>query len=301
MKVSVIIPTYGTTKYLEKAIQSVINQTISDWELIIIDDNNPGTDERKKTEEIILRYSDDSHIRYIKHEVNKNGAAARNTGIALARGDYIAFLDSDDEYMPNRLEKCLQVLENERNLRIKATYTGCEFRRDGKTYRKKTNVQSGNYLIETLACTFQFCTGSNIFIKHEAIAELKGFDETFIRHQDYEFLVRYFEMYDIVAIQEVLVIKNNDNLNLPSPVIMCSVKQQFLNKYTEIINNLPIASRNFIYSAQYYDLAAAFLDVGNITEAKAYMNKSKDYGSCGVKGKIKLYLKRMLCLFRGGK
>lgn len=300
MKVSVIIPTYGSAKYLEKAIQSVINQTISNWELIIVDDNNPDTDGRKITEGLILRFLDDSRIRYIKHEVNKNGAAARNTGIALARGDYIAFLDSDDEYMPNRLEKCLDVLENERNLRIKAVYTGCEFRRNGKTYRKKVNVQSGNYLVETLACTFQFCTGSNIFIKHEVISELNGFDETFIRHQDYEFLVRYFEMHDIAAIQKMLVIKNNDNLNLPNPVIMCSIKEHYLNKYSEIIINLPIASRNFIYSAQYYDIADAFLDAGNVTEAKAYMKKSKDYGGCGVKCNIKWCIKRMFCLLRGG-
>ena len=85
IQISVIIPTYGTPIFLENSIQSVLNQTFQDLELIIVDDNNPDTEARQKTEELVERYIKiDNRIRYIKHEHNKNGAVARNTGFAIA-------------------------------------------------------------------------------------------------------------------------------------------------------------------------------------------------------------------------
>ena len=101
-KVSVIMPTYGKPELLGRSIRSVQNQTYPEWELIIVDDNNPETEGRKQTETLMEQYAADKRIRYIKHEHNMNGSAARNTGIAAATGDYIAFLDSDDEYAPER-------------------------------------------------------------------------------------------------------------------------------------------------------------------------------------------------------
>lgn len=92
MKITVIVPTYGEPKFLDKAIQSVQNQTYEDWEMIIVDDNNPDTEARIATESIVMEYlKNDERIHYIKHPQNRNGAAARNTGIAQAKGEYIAF------------------------------------------------------------------------------------------------------------------------------------------------------------------------------------------------------------------
>lgn len=108
--VSVIIPTFGNPIFLEKAIRSVTSQTIDDWELIVVDDNNAETEARMLTEEVMSIFSD-NRIKYIKHPHNKNGAAARNTALRVAKGEYICFLDSDDEYMPNRLEECVRVMK----------------------------------------------------------------------------------------------------------------------------------------------------------------------------------------------
>lgn len=91
-KISVIIPTYGIPVYLVKSIQSVINQTIDDWELIIVDDNNPDTEARISTERLVSAFcKQDQRITYIKHERNKNGAAARNTGIKAAKWRILSF------------------------------------------------------------------------------------------------------------------------------------------------------------------------------------------------------------------
>ena len=101
--ISVITPTYNRVEYLGNSIESVLSQTYSDFELIIVDDNPIQSEARKKTEEVIRKYSD-SRIRYIKNPMNLGGAAARNRGIDEARGEYIAFLDDDDIYLPDRLK-----------------------------------------------------------------------------------------------------------------------------------------------------------------------------------------------------
>lgn len=72
-----------------------------------------------------------------------------------------------------------------------------------------------------------FCTGSNIFVRRAVIDELNGFDEAFLRHQDYEFLVRLFEKYSLIALPDILVIKNNENVNMPDVVKMESVNKQY--------------------------------------------------------------------------
>jgi len=92
-KVSVIIPTYNRAHLIGRAIQSVLNQTYQDFELIVVDDGSTDN-----TNEVIKEFSQkDKRILYIKHDKNKGGSAARNTGIKAARGEYIAFQDSDDE------------------------------------------------------------------------------------------------------------------------------------------------------------------------------------------------------------
>lgn len=297
MKISVIIPTYGTPCFLEKAIQSVINQTYQDWELIIVDDNNPETEARKETEALVNGFlQKDKRVRYIKHLKNSNGAVARNTGSANASGKYIAFLDSDDEYVPERLEKCLDVIEK-CDSTVAGVYTGCEFRKHGKTYNVIRNVQSGNYLVETLACTFMFCTGSNIFIRKSVLDELNGFDEKFLRHQDYEFLVRVFEKYELKAIPEVLVIKNNENFNVPNPEKIIKIKEQYLTKFASQIDNLTEKQKQQVYQSQYLAIAESAMRVKKYELADTYYKKIRKFGKLNSKilmRRMGFYLRNLL-------
>jgi len=96
-RVSVVIPTYNRGSLLPRAIRSVLNQTFTDFELIVVDD--ASTDD---TQRVVKGFSD-LRVRYFRHERNRGGAAARNTGIGAARGEFIAFLDSDDEWLETRL------------------------------------------------------------------------------------------------------------------------------------------------------------------------------------------------------
>lgn len=277
-KISVIIPTYGKPLFLEKAIQSVQRQSLPDFELIIVDDNNPDTEARTLTEALVLKnMATDNRIKYIKHEYNKNGAVARNTGFAVANGKYISLLDSDDEYMSDRLQKCYDIMEHSSDI-IAGVYTGCEFRRGGKVYHIEKNVKPGNFLIQTLACTFMFCTGSNIFVRKSVIDELNGFDGGFLRHQDYEFLVRVFEKYELAAIPEVLVVKNNENFNLPNLDKQIAIKKQYLKKFKYIIDTLPQKDINYIMHGNYINLAENAMAQNMFKVANGFYSKACEYG-----------------------
>ncbi|HEY9849897.1 MAG TPA: glycosyltransferase family 2 protein [Leptolyngbyaceae cyanobacterium] len=104
--VSVIIPTYNRAYLIASAIDSAIKQTYENLEIIVIDD--ASTD---NTKEIVTSF-DDQRIRYIIHPTNAGGAAARNTGIDAAKGKYLAFLDSDDVWLPNKIELQLAAIQN---------------------------------------------------------------------------------------------------------------------------------------------------------------------------------------------
>lgn len=296
--VSVIIPTYGKPLFLEKSIKSVLNQTEKSIELIVVDDNNPDTDARKQTEKLLKQYLQDSRVTYIKHDKNRNGSVARNTGIKQAKGKYIAFLDSDDEYLPTRIEKCYHIMEKS-SPKVAGVYTGCEFRKDGKAYSTYTAVKPGNFMIETLACTFMFCTGSNLFIRKSVIDEINGFDGSFLRHQDYEFLVRVFRKYILDAIPEILVIKNNENFNLPNIEKMIEIKQQYLNKFQKEIDSLDIPEQKYIYHKQFIQIAEAALRSKRIDIANLYYHKAQKYGPLSMRERLRKVVFRMQYLLKG--
>lgn len=287
MLVSVIMPTYGDTKYLQNAINSVLAQSERDLELIVVDDNNPDSEWRKKAEEMVSQTAiRDNRVKYLKHPHNINGAAARNTGLKEAKGDYIAFIDADDEYVKNRVERCVKVLQGTPE-KIGGVYTGCEFRRFGKKYNEFIAVQDGNHLIETLKCTFMFCSGSNIFMKREAVMAIEGFDEHFQRHQDYEFLVRFFQKYDMISIPEILLIKNNEMPFTPNVEKLIEIKEQYLGKYKYIIDQLDKEDATDIYYTQYILVGETALKHRQYQTARKYYSMAAKYKRLDMKRRVR--------------
>lgn len=113
--VSIIMPSYNTGKYIEKTIDSVLEQTYRNWELLIIDDSS-----NDNTDEVINPYLSDKRIQYIKNTKNSGAAFSRNYALRKARGRWIAFLDSDDLWMPEKLEKQIAFMK-ERQCRFSYT------------------------------------------------------------------------------------------------------------------------------------------------------------------------------------
>ncbi|MCL1474292.1 glycosyltransferase family 2 protein [Argonema antarcticum] len=110
-KVSVIIPVYGVEKYIAATVQSVLEQTHNNFELLIVDDGSPD-----RSIEICQQFAD-ARIKIIRHD-NQGVAAARNNGIRHAQGEYLAFLDGDDIWLPEKLEKHVEHLENSQQVGV---------------------------------------------------------------------------------------------------------------------------------------------------------------------------------------
>src|SRR5690554_4840720 len=183
ISISVIIPCYNSSDTIGRAITSVFNQTLAATEIIIVDD---GSLDVNQTQNIVQQF-DDRRIKFIKHRTNKNGSAARNTGIKAATGDIIALLDADDEWLPNHLEQSINQLKNN-NIEL------CYCKALIKTNKTidltlpskaiKHNETVGDYLF--LKNGF-IQTSSLVFVK-EKVKVL--FNEHLIRHQDYDFLLQ---------------------------------------------------------------------------------------------------------------
>jgi len=106
-KVSTIIPTYNRANLLRRAIESVLDQTYRDFELIVVDDGSTDS-----TEGVVKAFND-NRIRYIRHMMNRGLSSARNTGIKNANGEYVAFLDTDDEWLPEYLDIMISAMARE--------------------------------------------------------------------------------------------------------------------------------------------------------------------------------------------
>lgn len=104
--VSIIMPSYNTAEYITESIQSVLSQSYTEWELIIVDDCSTDN-----TDEVVKNYLTDVRIKYFKNEKNSGAAVSRNRALREAKGKWIAFLDSDDLWMPDKLEKQIKHME----------------------------------------------------------------------------------------------------------------------------------------------------------------------------------------------
>lgn len=261
-KVSVIITTYGDPERLEAAIMSVFVQSYKNWELIIVDDNDPMTEAREETDRLLNRLSDKVLFTHIRHEKNLNGSVARNTGYRASQGDYIAFLDSDDEYDPSRLMTCVSLMEDAHE-NYAGVYTGCIMKKGGKIYSTRIQAITGNYLIDSLGCVFEFYSGSNLFVRSEVYYELGGFDELLQRHQDYDFLARLFQHYDLIGVNSLLLIKNNDNKNLPDATRVLEIKKYYLEKHSNLLGQISPKEASFVRYCHDIAMSESFASEGN--------------------------------------
>jgi len=251
--VSVIIPTYKRSDTLIRAIDSALNQTFKELEVIVVDDNDPKSEYRETTEKLMERYSQDKRVLYIKHPKNMNGAAARNTGLKVSNGKYIAFLDDDDFYYPIKIEKQVKFLE------ANAKYNGvyCGRKQKGRFIYAKLQGDLSEYI---LTQTFTPTTPALMFRK-ECLVEMNGFNENFRRHQDFELLLRFFRNNSLGAIEEPLVeIGQNDGENDLHGVELEKNKNYFLQMFDADINRIDKEVKGFRRKVYITHYSAIFCD-----------------------------------------
>lgn len=233
--VSVVIPTYKRPDTLDRAIKSVLNQTYPNVEVIVVDDNDPDTEGRKLTEEKMAQFINEPRVRYIKHEHNKNGSAARNTGARAANGEYVAFLDDDDEYLPRKIETQLKALEG-REEEWACCYSRYATRKAGGKAVENNEHREGNLYLEALMREFHIASGSNLLVNKSAFFDLNGFDESFIRNQDIEFLTRLLKKYKIAYAPYCgLIVNIHYNHSYFDEE---DITQQYLKRFAHFVNDL---------------------------------------------------------------
>lgn len=195
--VSVIVTTHNRCDLLKCAIESVLNQTYGNIELIVVDDNSSDN-----TQELTRSLKE--KIIYMRHNKCLGGAAARMTGSKKASGEYIAFLDDDDQWTPNKLEKQLPVIEKSPP-EVGLVYAWMEYFENGKSRGLRAPELRGDVFVEML--DKQAIGGCpTIIIKREVIDKIGFFDESLPRGNDGNYWRRIAKHYSVDFIPKVLAI-----------------------------------------------------------------------------------------------
>lgn len=294
-KVSVIIPTYKGYENICRAVDSVLNQTYKDIEIIVVDDNGRGTEDQQKTEAILKSYIEKQKITYLTHEKNINGSAARNTGVRESSGNYIAFLDDDDEYLPenieNHVKKFAELTED-----YGITYCAKKlFHKDGRT-EIITPPSEGDILFDFMCGKIRIGS-SFIMVKREAYDAVNGFDESFRRHQDWEFIARILFKYkagkvEKLGLNKYLLARNSAK----NPEQFEKFRLHYLEKLKFIIDSFSKEKRQRIYDSHYSQIGKEYFKAKDLKNSIKWAMKTSNAVNCVIKYFIDgmKYVKRKL-------
>lgn len=273
--VSVIIPTYERADALPRTIDSVLDQTLEDVEVIVVDD--ASTDH---TPAVVESYDDD-RVTFLQHEENRGGSAARNTGIAHATGEYIAFLDSDDEWLPRKLERQVETLERRSDNWV-AAYCGVEMvsaSPQGPLRRVATHLfsrrrdtegaEGGEELVrEVLSDDLHTSAGSTLLVRSDVVGAVDGFDESFDRFQDSEFLIRVLREGKLAYVNAPLL-RRHESGN-PSAAALEEADRHYLETFSETVAELEAQGYD-VLGAHRYMLGKSHLAEGNLLRGTRYL------------------------------
>lgn len=287
--VSVIIPTYKRSDYLIRAIESVLRQTYSPIEIIVVDDNDGDNEFRAATIKNLNPYIENNQVKYCKHDYNMGLPAARNTGIKNSAGKYISFLDDDDEFLPEKTAlqvHCFQNLESNVGL-VYGSYS----RIDTKSNSSRIIRPKHRGDLHLLLGLNHIGPPSMVMCTKEAIEKIEGFDETFLHREDIDFYYRIAKFYKIEFVEEVIikyyihsqVLSNFHNDKLTYMIL-------FMNRYEDELKTPPKR-----WSELQERLGELYAINGNRTKAlhafwKSFINRPK---------RLSILIKAMLSLFGG--
>lgn len=209
-KVSIIIPAHNAEKTIKYTIESVLKQTYTDYELIVIDDGS--TDRTAKT----IREITDSRIKLFGYE-NAGVSVARNRGICQATGEYIAFLDADDLWTRDKLEKQLAVLEANPEAGVAYSRTSFIDTQGNFLYNCDPVSFEGNVLKELLLANF-LQNGSNPLIRKTAIETIGEFDSSVNSSEDWDYYLRLAACYPFAVVPKYQILYRRTSNNASSNV-----------------------------------------------------------------------------------
>ncbi|GAA4903525.1 glycosyltransferase family A protein [Mucilaginibacter defluvii] len=198
MKFSVIIPTYNRPAFLKEALQSVAEQTYTDYEVVVINDHQPDQEE---VDRVCAQFE---KVRVIHHEQSKGGNAARNTGIKNSDGSLIAFLDDDDLWLPNKLEEHYKTHNSAPEIGL--VYSNCIMFSDESPALSEAKRDLPTDVLNAMR-KGDFCpiTTTSVTVTKKAIEESGLFDENLVSFQDWDMWFRIAHQYKFAHIDKSLI------------------------------------------------------------------------------------------------
>lgn len=254
--VSVIIPTYGRPDRLGTAIRSALQQSYPHMEIVVVDDNVPDSPEHRATEELVARDFSDPTVRYVKTPENRGGAGARNFGVAVSTGDYLAFLDDDDRWLPEKIGVQIGVFDQGKES-LGLVYTGLRVEDGEGNLMKNRPATASGWIRDQLALNNVVGTTSSAMVPRRVFEEVGGFDPNFPARQDLDLWFRIAGLYQIFGVDQVLTVNvrhQGERITL-NPRRKLRARLMFYRKYRS-------------YFRQHRDLAARYLFITGRSCAK---------------------------------
>jgi glycosyltransferase involved in cell wall biosynthesis len=266
--VTVVIPTYNRERDIKRAVESVLSQTYRELKVIIVDDGSTDNTEQ------IVRSIHDTRIKYIKCETNSGPSAARNLGIQCAKGEYIAFLDSDDEWLPSKLEKQVALLRSLSDS-FGICHTGAVFLKNGfnKTVFKPSPQSSGNIYKQFVLSKISFVTPSLLF-RRSCIERVGLFDVNLWQAEDADLLLRTLKDNNLAVIQEPLVVCHLDTTKVMDPDKLERAQLLLLKKHEHDFQSLGRCVLRRFRSRRFWIVANNKLRAGQISSGLYYLRKA---------------------------
>lgn len=256
-EVSVIVPTFNRAHLIMKAIYSVLGQTFKDLEVIVVDDGS-----KDNTSTLVLEIND-IRLKYIRHAQQKGASEARNTGVAASSGKFLAFLDDDDEWMPDKLKLQMEIFREKPDTGM--VYSGYYYinSKNNKIFREFHPKKSG-LLDDDLLTTNCVGTTSTAVIRRDSFEKAGGFDVSLRGCQDWDLWIRLAKFYPLNFADKPLVnflihdIRITHDLNAK-----IQGKERLLNKIFPLIQH-----KSKILSAHYFVIGKLYCSNGDIENGK---------------------------------
>ena len=213
--IAVIIPTFNRASLLPRAIASVLNQTFGDFELVVMDDGS--TDD---TEKLPILHQNENRLKYIRMSSNRGVSAARNAGVASTTAPFLAFLDSDDQWLPKKLEKQVSWLNRHADMNIVQTKE-IWIRHGSRVNPPKTHEK---FQGDLFGASLERCmvTPSSVMLTRELFEQTGGFNESLPACEDYDLWLRITSHYEAGLVNEYLLKRyggHEDQLSATVPVL----------------------------------------------------------------------------------
>src|SRR5699024_2659120 len=248
--VSVVLTTHKRRfQVLSRAIKSELIQEYINLELIIVDDS-PNDYQYKQEVATNIKAIDDKRIKYIQHRINQGACAARNTGIRCASGEYIAFLDDDDEWLPTKLQKQMGKLDNPK---VRLVYCSYYIYNNGK--RKLKRIIKTVNVFNNLLFTNFIGSLSCVIVNRQKLFKVGLFDEKLPASQDYDLYLRLSKHYLIESVDEPLIAyyEHDGERISGNPHKKLEAREYLYDKFKEDIQKVPkIDSEKYLLIAHSY-------------------------------------------------